>query len=113
MTGDDHFRKLERMYLSAPINEYYKPVLSISDGQSQLVIPVRPCFFHVAGAVHGSVYFKALHHRSHARCRLRLRMSTPCPRSRRVSGQEAKTAETADSIRYRGPAHSRRRLRPR
>lgn len=60
MTGNEHFRKLERMYLSAPINEYYKPVLSISEGQSQLVIPVRPCFFHAAGAVHGSVYFKAL-----------------------------------------------------
>ncbi len=60
MPDPEHFRKLERMYRSAPINEYYQPTLTISEGRSQLVIPVRPAFFHAAGAVHGSVYFKAL-----------------------------------------------------
>lgn len=56
----NHFRKLERMYLSAPINEFYKPKLTIERGKTELIIPVRSDFFHAAAAVHGSVYFKAL-----------------------------------------------------
>jgi uncharacterized protein (TIGR00369 family) len=60
MPADDHYRKLERLYHAAPINEYYRPRLTVGDGRAELVIPVRPEFFHAAGAVHGSVYFKAL-----------------------------------------------------
>src|ERR1035437_9762681 len=59
-TPDDHFSKLERMYASAPINRYFLPELKVSEGQAELVIPVRSDFFHAAQAVHGSVYFKAL-----------------------------------------------------
>ncbi len=58
--SESHYRKLERMYLSAPCNEYYLPRMSIEKGGAELVIPVKPAFFHSAGAVHGSVYFKAL-----------------------------------------------------
>jgi uncharacterized protein (TIGR00369 family) len=61
MTKDEHFRKLERMYLSAPTNEYYAPEIDISQGQAEVSILVRPDFFHAANAVHGSVYFKLLH----------------------------------------------------
>jgi uncharacterized protein (TIGR00369 family) len=60
MSGDEHFRKLERMYHGAPCNEYYAPTLTVSEGESRLVIPVQPKFFHAAHATHGSVYFKAL-----------------------------------------------------
>ena len=60
MSNAEHFRKLERMYASAPTNEYYAPKLHIGEGRAELTIPVRPDFFHVAGAVHGAVYFKAL-----------------------------------------------------
>jgi len=56
----EHFRKLERMYYSAPINTFFQPVLKIGEGEAELEIPVRPEFFHAASAVHGSVYFKAL-----------------------------------------------------
>ncbi len=56
----EHYRKLERMYHAAPINEYFRPVLTVSDGAAEVVIPVRRDFFHAAHAVHGSVYFKAL-----------------------------------------------------
>ncbi|RME82192.1 MAG: PaaI family thioesterase [Caldilineae bacterium] len=48
------------MYLAAPNNGYYRPTLKVSQGRAELVIPVRREFFHAAGAVHGSVYFKAL-----------------------------------------------------
>ena len=60
MSHEDHFRKLERMYLGAPVNEYYKPTVYISRGEAQVSIVVRPEFFHAANAVHGVVYFKLL-----------------------------------------------------
>lgn len=60
MTAEDHYRKLERMYASAAVNIYYVPILRVSEGRAEVIIPVRPDFFHAAGAVHGSVYFKAL-----------------------------------------------------
>jgi uncharacterized protein (TIGR00369 family) len=58
--SDAHFRKLERMYASAPINRYFEPVLHVSEGVTKLTMPVKPEFFHAANAIHGSVYFKAL-----------------------------------------------------
>jgi uncharacterized protein (TIGR00369 family) len=60
MNSDEHFRKLERMYASAPINAYFAPRLTVHEGRADLSIRVRPDFFHAAHAVHGSVYFKAL-----------------------------------------------------
>lgn len=60
MPTTEHYRKLERMYLSAPINAYYAPAISIAEGCAEVAIAVRPEFFHAAGAVHGSVYFKLL-----------------------------------------------------
>ncbi len=60
MTDEEHYRKLESMYLHAPINEYYAPTMHISEGCAEVTIPVRPDLFHAAGAVHGAVYFKLL-----------------------------------------------------
>lgn len=60
MSNQEHYRKLERMYLSAPVNEYYAPGIHISEGQAQVSISVRRDFFHAADAVHGAVYFKLL-----------------------------------------------------
>jgi uncharacterized protein (TIGR00369 family) len=59
-SADEHFRKLERMYLGAPINRFYEPVIRISEGRAEITMPMKPDFFHAANAVHGSVYFKAL-----------------------------------------------------
>ncbi len=56
----EHYRKLERMYLAAPTNQYYRPEIHIDDGVAEVRIAVRPDFFHAAHAVHGSAYFKAL-----------------------------------------------------
>jgi uncharacterized protein (TIGR00369 family) len=58
--SEAHFRRLERMYAAAPINRFYQPRLRISEDAAELAIAVRPDFFHAAGAIHGSVYFKAL-----------------------------------------------------
>lgn len=60
MLAEQHYRKLENMYHNAPCNEYYGPNLTIGEGEARLVVPVKPAFFHSAGAVHGSVYFKLL-----------------------------------------------------
>ena len=58
--SDTHFRKLERMYHAAPINEFFKPKLSVQKGKAEMRAEVRPEFFHAARAIHGAVYFKAL-----------------------------------------------------
>ena len=60
MDNGKHFRKLERMYTSAPVNQYFAPEIKVSQGEAEVVIPIRPDFFHAASAVHGSVYFKAM-----------------------------------------------------
>jgi len=56
----DHYRKLERMYHSAPGNTYYEPILRVDEGKAEVTIPIREDFKHSAGAVHGAIYFKAL-----------------------------------------------------
>src|SRR5437763_12114499 len=57
----EHYRRLERMYHAAPINEYFAPKLRIPEaGVAELRLVIRPDFHHAAGAAHGVVYFKAL-----------------------------------------------------
>ena len=57
----EHFRRLERMYQAAPINEYFQPTLHIPEaGVAELRFAIRPDFHHAAHAAHGAVYFKAL-----------------------------------------------------
>jgi uncharacterized protein (TIGR00369 family) len=60
VTKDSHFRKLEHMYATAPINVFFEPRLTVGEGWAEVVIPVKEALFHAAGAVHGSVYFKAM-----------------------------------------------------
>lgn len=58
----DHFRKLERMYLSAPINaQMYEGIsIAISKEHAELTLPITSKFHHAASAMHGSIYFKLL-----------------------------------------------------
>ncbi|HEY4799308.1 MAG TPA: PaaI family thioesterase [Bacteroidia bacterium] len=57
-----HFRKLERMYLSAPINrQFYTGItIAITKEHAELSLPIEEKFFHAANAIHGSIYFKML-----------------------------------------------------
>lgn len=59
-TNAEHYRKLERMYLSAPINDFFRPTIEVGRGRAVITNPVRKKLFHAAGAVHGSTYFKVL-----------------------------------------------------
>ena len=56
----EHYAKLARMYLSAPTNEYYRPRMTISEGEAVLEIDVQKKLYHSAAAMHGSHYFKVL-----------------------------------------------------
>jgi len=63
MEGQEiHFRKLERMYLTAPVNiQLYNGItIIISDQKAELTLKIEEKFFHAANAIHGSVYFKML-----------------------------------------------------
>lgn len=56
-----HFRALENLYGSAPINRFFRSTLTISaPGQSIIDFEVDESHFHAAGAVHGTAYFKML-----------------------------------------------------
>ncbi len=60
MSKDPHFLALENLYLAAPVTELYRPTVEISDSEATIEIDVSKTFFHSAGALHGSVYFKLL-----------------------------------------------------
>ncbi|MDJ0978485.1 MAG: PaaI family thioesterase [Erythrobacter sp.] len=56
-----HYRALERLYASAPINSKFASRLSIIEkGVSRLHFDVSEQDFHAAGAAHGTIYFKML-----------------------------------------------------
>jgi uncharacterized protein (TIGR00369 family) len=58
--SEDHFRRLETMYLGAPANEIYQPKIKIRKGAAEVRIEIRPHHHHAARSAHGSVYFKAM-----------------------------------------------------
>ena len=56
-----HFRSLEALYRSAPINGQYQSELKIvGTGRSEIRFRVEETSFHAAGAAHGTIYFKML-----------------------------------------------------
>ena len=48
------------MYAAAPITKIYKPIMTVSEGASEIEIMLSNKFRHSEGGVHGSVYFKML-----------------------------------------------------
>jgi uncharacterized protein (TIGR00369 family) len=56
-----HWRALESLYASAPINHLFRSELTITgEGFTRIAFDVDPSCFHAAGAAHGTVYFKML-----------------------------------------------------
>jgi uncharacterized protein (TIGR00369 family) len=56
-----HWRALERLYASAPINLMFRSELTVTaEGRARIVFHVEPEVFHAAGAAHGTLYFKML-----------------------------------------------------
>ena len=59
--ADLHYRALERLYASAPVNQLFDSQLTIERrGYSRLVFQVTERSYHAAGAAHGTIYFKML-----------------------------------------------------
>ncbi len=61
MGADAHFRALENLYRSAPVNRMFESRLTILEaGRSEILFTVDPQTYHAAAAAHGTLYFKML-----------------------------------------------------
>jgi len=60
MTEAEHIQALKRTYLAEPNNAYYRPEAKFEKGRTEITIELKEDFYHSAGGVHGSVYFKLL-----------------------------------------------------
>ena len=59
--ADLHFRALERLYASAPVNRLFRSSLEMTgEGRSRIGFAVDAASHHAAGAAHGTIYFKML-----------------------------------------------------
>jgi uncharacterized protein (TIGR00369 family) len=59
--AEAHFRRLEALYRSAPINGQFQSELMIAGaGTSEIRFTVEPSSHHAAGAAHGTLYFKMM-----------------------------------------------------
>ncbi len=59
---ENHYRKLERMYLLSSVNtEIYTGIqLRVEHERAELTLNITSKYHHAANAMHGSVYFKML-----------------------------------------------------
>ena len=56
-----HYRALENLYASAPVNSLFKSRIEIVEqGHSRISFTIDESVFHAAGAAHGTIYFKML-----------------------------------------------------
>jgi uncharacterized protein (TIGR00369 family) len=59
--AEAHFRALESLYASAPINQLFRSQLHIlEEGVARIEFEIEPRHHHAAGAAHGTGYFKML-----------------------------------------------------
>ena len=56
-----HFRALESLYRSAPVNRLFDSTIEIAEqGLVRIRFEVQESAFHAAGAAHGTLYFKMM-----------------------------------------------------
>jgi uncharacterized protein (TIGR00369 family) len=56
-----HWRALEGLYASAPVNALFASRLDIVEkGRARIAFDVQERHYHAAGAAHGTIYFKML-----------------------------------------------------
>ncbi len=61
MESAEHFRRLERMYASAPIQRFYNTTyIKIAEESIEITLQVEKKYWHAAHGMHGSVYFRLL-----------------------------------------------------
>lgn len=56
-----HWRALESLYASAPINGLFESALTVTgEGTARIAFVIDERCYHAAGAAHGTIYFKML-----------------------------------------------------
>ena len=56
-----HYRALEGLYASAPVNALFASHLEITgEGHARIGFEITDAVYHAAGAAHGTIYFKML-----------------------------------------------------
>lgn len=56
-----HWRALESLYASAPINSLFDSRLAVTgEGAARIEFDIDERYYHAAGAAHGTIYFKML-----------------------------------------------------
>ena len=61
MGAEAHYRALESLYATAPINQLFDSRLEIpASGQARIRFTIDERHFHAGGAAHGTSYFKML-----------------------------------------------------
>lgn len=56
-----HWRALESLYQSAPVNALFRSSLAIlGEGRARIRFTIDESCYHAAGAAHGTIYFKML-----------------------------------------------------
>ncbi len=59
--AERHWRALERLYASAPVNAKFASSLEVTgEGSARITFDITEDVFHAAGAAHGTLYFKML-----------------------------------------------------
>jgi uncharacterized protein (TIGR00369 family) len=58
--AEAHFRALESLYRSAPVNQLFDSRVEIGEGVARIRFAVDETVYHAAGAAHGTLYFKML-----------------------------------------------------
>lgn len=59
--GAAHWRRLEALYATAPVNHLFDSRLEIAgEGRATIHFTVEERHYHAAGAAHGTLYFKML-----------------------------------------------------
>ncbi|MAM40480.1 MAG: thioesterase [Erythrobacter sp.] len=59
--AERHWRALERLYASAPVNAKFASSLEVTgEGSARITFDISEDVFHAAGAAHGTLYFKML-----------------------------------------------------
>jgi uncharacterized protein (TIGR00369 family) len=55
-----HYRALESLYRSAPINGLFSSDIELREGFARVRFEIDEAAFHAAGAAHGTIYFKMM-----------------------------------------------------
>ena len=57
---EEHYRRLERMYVRARTQQFIPSTVEVSEGKAVVRLPILQSYFHAFDALHGAFYFKAM-----------------------------------------------------